>query len=117
MAGADEVLVVGSAEPTGLARLARGLVELRDAVAGAPVRVVVNRMRPSLGWSERDIVGMIEGYCRPLGVHFVPLDLAGLDRAVVAGRALPETGDSPVRSTLAEVAGEAFGRAQAPKSR
>ena len=44
MAGADEVVVVGSAEPTGLARLARTLVELRD-VTTAPQRVVVNRMR------------------------------------------------------------------------
>ena len=46
-------VVVGSADPVGLSRLARGLVELRDAPAGAPVRVVVNRMRPTLGWSEQ----------------------------------------------------------------
>ena len=43
---ADEVVVVGSADPVGLSRLARGLVELREVTAGAPVRVVVNRMRP-----------------------------------------------------------------------
>ena len=38
---ADEVVVVGSADPVGLSRLARGLVELREVTAGAPVRVVV----------------------------------------------------------------------------
>ena len=43
---ADEVVVVGTADPVGLSRLARGLVELRDRTRGAPVRVVVNRMRP-----------------------------------------------------------------------
>ena len=66
VAAADQVVVVGSAEPTGLARLARTLVELRDA-RDAPVTVVVNRMRDSLGWSRRDIVGMVEGYIRAAG--------------------------------------------------
>ncbi len=91
---ADEVVVVGSADPVGLSRLARGLVELRDRTGGAPVRVVVNRMRPSLGWSEREIAGMVEGFSRVLGLHFLPDDRAATDRALVAGRALPETGDS-----------------------
>jgi len=104
LAAADEVVVVGSAEPTGLARLARGLVELRDVVGAVPLRVVVNRMRPTLGWSDRDIVGMIEGYARPVAVHFLPEDRATVDRALVAGRALSELGESPLRAALAEVA-------------
>ncbi len=104
LAAADEVVVVGSAEPSGLARLARGLVDLRDLVPGVPVRVVVNRMRPSLGWSEREIVGMIEGYTRPVGVHFLPEDRAGVDRSLVAGRALVELGDSRLRTAMGEVA-------------
>lgn len=108
LAAADDVVVVGSAEPTGLARLARGLVELREVVGTVPVRVVVNRMRGTLGWSERDIVGMVEGYARPLAVHFVPEDTATLDRALVAGRALCELGESPTRTALAEVANALF---------
>ena len=68
------------------------------------MRVVVNRMRPSLGWSERDIVGMVEGYVRPLAVHFLPEDRATVDRALVAGRSLTEVGDSRLRTALAEVA-------------
>jgi len=91
---ADEVVVVGSADPVGLSRLARGLVELRDLTSGAPVRVVVNRMRPTLGWSEKDIAGMVEGFTRLTGLHFLPEDRAAVDRALVAGRTVVESGDS-----------------------
>ncbi|MCW2866751.1 MAG: hypothetical protein JWR20_939 [Marmoricola sp.] len=111
---ADHVVVVGTAEPTGLARLARTLVELRD-LSGVPVTVVVNRMRDSLGWGRRDVVGMVEGYVRPEGVHFLPEDRAATDRALVAGRALTETGDSGLRRALAEVHGSVMGRAGAQK--
>ncbi len=99
---ADHVVVVGTAEPTGLARLARTLVELRDTTH-LPVTVVVNRMRDSLGWSRRDIQGMVEGYVRPAGVHFLPEDRAVTDRALVAGASLHETGDSALRRAVAEV--------------
>lgn len=91
---ADEVVVVGGADPVGLSRLARGLVELRDLIGGAPVRVVVNRMRPTLGWSEKDIAGMVEGFTRLTGLHFLPDDRAAVDRALVAGRTVVESGDS-----------------------
>ncbi len=108
LAVADEVLVVGSAEPTGLARLARALVEVRDTTS-APLRVVVNRMRDSLGWRRRDIVGMVEGYVRATGIHFLPEDRATTDRAHVAGRSVVELGDSPLRRALAEVHDSVFG--------
>ena len=91
---ADEVVVVGSADPVGLSRLARALVEVRDLTRGAPVRVAVNRMRPTLGWSEKDIAGMVEGFARICGLHFLPDDRVAVDRALVGGRSLPETGDS-----------------------
>ena len=100
---ADEVVVVGSADPVGLSRLARGLVELREVTAGAPVRVVVNRMRSSLGWSEKDIAGMVEGFTRLAALHFLPDDRPTVDRALVAGRTLAEVGESPL--------GRAVGRA------
>ncbi len=99
---ADHVVVVGSAEPTGLARLARSLVEVRDTTR-APVAVVVNRMRDSLGWSRRDIVGMVEGYIRPTGVHFLPEDRSTTDKALVTGRSVVELGDSALRRGLVEV--------------
>jgi MinD-like ATPase involved in chromosome partitioning or flagellar assembly len=103
LAEADQLLLVGSADPVGLARLARALVDLREVVAGTPVRVVVNRMRPSLGWSEKDIIGMVEGFSRLAGLHFLPDDRATVDRALVAGRTLAEVGDSPVGRAVAEL--------------
>ena len=103
LATADEVVVVGSADPVGLARLARGLVDLRDHLAAAPVRVVVNRMRPTLGWSEKDVAGMVEGFTRLTGLHFLPEDRPAADQALVAGRALGE-GDTPLGRALAGLA-------------
>lgn len=99
---ADEVVVVGSADPVGLSRLARGLVDLRDVLAGAAVRVVVNHNRSSLGWSEREIAGMVEGFAHLLGIHFLPEDRPAVDRALVAGE--PLSGDGPLARALAQVA-------------
>lgn len=101
---ADEVVVVGAADPVGLSRLARALVELRERTGGAPVRVVVNRMRGSLGWSEREIAGMVEGFSRISGLHFVADDRAAVDRALVAGRSLVEAGDGAAVRSLAALA-------------
>lgn len=108
LAGADEIVVVGAADPVGLSRLARGLVDLRDHTHGAAVRVVVNRMRGTLGWSEREIAGMVEGFARVSGLHFLPEDRAATDRALVAGRSLVETGDSALARALAAVADALF---------
>ena len=102
--GADEVVVVGSADPVGLSRLARGLVDLRDRVAAIPVRVVVNRMRSGLGWSEGEVVGMVEGFARLADVHFVPDDRAAADRALATGTSLVEAGDTEAARALAAVA-------------
>lgn len=100
---ADEVLVVGTADPVGLARLARGLVDLREHLDGASVRVVVNRMRPTWGWSEHDITGMVEGFARLAGVHFVPDDRDAADRALAAGTNVAEAGDSDLARALASL--------------
>ncbi len=105
---ADEVVVVGSADPVGLARLARGLVDLRERSTGVPVRVVVNRMRSSIGWSEKDIAGMVEGFSRVAGLHFLPDDRAGTDKALVSGLPLAETGDSALVRALAALADAVF---------
>ena len=97
---ADEVLVVGTPDPVGLSRLARALVDLRERRAGAPVRVVVNRMRSTLGWWERDIVGMVEGFARLAGVHFLPDDRAAADTALTTGTSVPDAGDSDLARAL-----------------
>lgn len=105
---ADEVVVVGAADPVGLARLARALVELRERGTGAPVRVVVNRMRASIGWSEKEIAGMVEGFSRVAGLHFLPDDRVVVDRALVTGRALVDSGDGTLVRSLAALADAVF---------
>ena len=113
---ADVAVVVGAADPVGLSRLARGLVDLRDRAPGLPVHVVVNRMRPTLGWSERDIAGMVSGVARVAGLHFLPDDRAGVDRALVTGRSLVEVGDSPLVRAVAGLA-DVLGGGPAPSGR
>jgi hypothetical protein len=65
-------------------------------------------MRPSLGWSEREIAGMVEGFSRVLGLHFLPDDRVATDRALVAGRALGEVGDTPLLRGFGAVADAVF---------
>jgi MinD-like ATPase involved in chromosome partitioning or flagellar assembly len=101
---ADEVVVAGSADPVGLSRLARGLVELRGLLPTVRPRVVVNRMRASLGWSEKEIRGMVEGFVTPRAVHFLPDDRAAADRALMAGQSLAESGDSALREAVTALA-------------
>jgi MinD-like ATPase involved in chromosome partitioning or flagellar assembly len=100
LAVADEILVVGTADPVGLARLARALVDLREHSRGATVRVVVNRARTTLGWSERDIRGMVEGFARLAGVHFLPDDRDAADRALAAGTSVADAGESDLARAL-----------------
>ncbi|HEX6150616.1 hypothetical protein [Nocardioides sp.] len=101
---ADDVVVVGSADPVGLSRLARGLVELAETTGRTDPHVVVNRMRPTLGWAEPDIAGMLRSAARVAAIHFLPDDRTAVDRALVAGRSLVEIGDSAVGRAVAGVA-------------
>jgi len=86
---ADEIVVVGAPDPVGLSRLARALVDLRERTT-LPPHVVINRMRASLGWSEREVAAMVEGVVRTAGVWFLPDDRVAVDRAAAAGRTLLE---------------------------
>ncbi len=104
LTGADDVVVVGSADPVGLTRLARGLAELREVLVPGPVHVVVNRMRRSLGWSEADLVAMLAGFGPLHGVHFLPDDRPAADRAALTGRTVAEVGDSALARALRELA-------------
>lgn len=101
---ADEVVVVGSADPVGLARLARGLVELAEVVPGCTLRVAVNQARPALGWGESQVRAMIDGFVTPASVHFLPYDRAAADQALVSGTSLVELGDSALRRGMNHLA-------------
>jgi MinD-like ATPase involved in chromosome partitioning or flagellar assembly len=100
---ADETVVVGSADPVGLARLARGLVELPEVVPATTTRVVVNRVRSSLGWGEQEVRAMVEGFVVPAGMHFLPDDPATVDRALVAGRPVLDGGDTALARALRQL--------------
>jgi MinD-like ATPase involved in chromosome partitioning or flagellar assembly len=116
LAAADEIVAVGAADPVGMTRLLRGLVDLGEAGLDAPVRVVLNQMRPGLGWRTEDLVGLVAGHIsvhvsgHTSGqlpgdrIHVVPEDRGTLDRALVAGRAHAELGDSPFRRAVGPIA-------------
>lgn len=100
---ADRIVVVGSADPVGLARLVRALHDLAELTDRVPV-VVVNRMRTSLGWSERDVAGTIRNVLPDARPVFLPEDRPAVDRALMAGRSLQECGDSPLRRAVVGLA-------------
>ncbi|PIE26547.1 MAG: hypothetical protein CSA58_08975 [Micrococcales bacterium] len=85
---ADEVVVVGRADPLGLARLIRGLDQLRTAVPGcAPVVVLTGARRSALGpgftRSARALLGTHAAVHEPV---VIPDDRQALDAALLAGR-------------------------------
>lgn len=114
---ADRVVVVGSAEPAALTRLARALVALNDVVAGPPVVTVVNRMRDSLGWRPADVEAMVEGFAPGVPVHFWPEQRELLDRAMVAGSTLAEMGEHSLRACARALVSQVFGPASQPPKR
>lgn len=86
---ADEVVVVGSADPVGLARLVRALEETADEVSRPP-RIVLNRFRATSGWSEREVVSAVRELAGRTPWAVLPLDQAAHDAAAMAGRPLRE---------------------------
>ena len=91
LSSADAVLVVGRADPVGLSRLVRALHDLSDVVEVEPA-VVVNLMRPSLGWSEREVARTLTRLTGIEQVTFVPADVTALDLAMMRGQ-LPRVVD------------------------
>ncbi|HLR84642.1 MAG TPA: hypothetical protein VK059_06805 [Nocardioidaceae bacterium] len=114
---ADSLVAVGSADPLGLARLTRGIHELREKVADADPRIVVNRMRDSLQWGRDDIADSIERFTGQEPLCFLPDDQAAVDRAWVQGRSLTEVRDSPLRRELSALANRLLGVAATPRRR
>jgi Flp pilus assembly CpaE family ATPase len=109
---ADTVLAVGAADPVGLQRLVRGLGELREAVPGLQPTVVVNRLRSSgvPGDADREIRAALARYAGVDELSVVPLDVAGVDAAVAAGRTLAEAAPtSPTRVAIADLAARLVG--------
>ncbi|MDT9591985.1 hypothetical protein RDV89_02835 [Nocardioides zeae] len=100
---ADVVVAVGTADPVGLARLTRGLAELRE-LSPTRLHVVVNRARSSLGWSTAQVHGLVAEVAGDVGVHFLPDDQGAVDRALVTGRHVLDGPDGPLVRALVELA-------------
>jgi MinD-like ATPase involved in chromosome partitioning or flagellar assembly len=90
---ADLVVAVGSADPVGLQRLVRGLVELADLLPGVTPVVLVNRVRTSAvgGPAEGRIRDALARYAGVEAPILVPDDRPALDSALLAGRTLTES--------------------------
>jgi MinD-like ATPase involved in chromosome partitioning or flagellar assembly len=109
---ADVVVAVGSADPVGLQRLVRGLADLRAAVPDVDPVVVLNRVRGSAvpGDAAREVAAALERYAGTAPSCLVPLDVAGLDTALAAGRTLAEAApSSPARRALQGLAADLVG--------
>ena len=114
---ADQVLAVGAADPLGLSRLARGVLDLRDAVPGADVSIVVNRVRPGLGWTHDEIGTTVHRFTGLAPSAYLPEDRAAIDKAWVGGRSLVECApDAPLRRALRDLAAD-VGRLPATRRR
>lgn len=111
IAEADELLLVGAADPVGLQRMVRA-VQAVGQVASPTPRPVVNRLRAgSVGPDPRRRVA--ESMSRFAGLDdltFLPDDQAAVDAAVLAGRTLAESApDSPLRRAIAALAADLAG--------
>ena len=120
---ADVVIAVGAADPIGLQRLIRGLVELRDTEISAPVWVVLNRVRDSVvpGKPEVELAAALHRFAGRSPAAFLPYDRDALDAAMAHGRTLGEArGNSRLRLRLVELASALAGvptRAQSGRRR
>ena len=89
---ADVVVAVGGGEPVGIARLVRGVLDLRDAVPDAEIRVVVTRIRaePIGAKPERQIRAALARHAGIEDIVCIPDDRFAHDRAARDGRTLAE---------------------------
>lgn len=117
---ADELIVVGSAEPVGLQRLVRAVQDLGSIPSPTP-RVVINKVRASSVGTrpQRRIAEALSRFAGMDDLAFLPWDQASLDGAMFAGCSLAEFApQSELRRALADVAGRyAAGSAEPVGSR
>jgi len=105
IAEADLDLVVASPDAVGLTRLSRTLVAHTEQGDPGRLHVLVNRMRPGVGWGEAEVRAMIEGFVGPIPTTFLPDAPAVADRALAEGCAVGEAGDDPLAAGIAALAG------------
>jgi MinD-like ATPase involved in chromosome partitioning or flagellar assembly len=107
LSAADRVLAVGAGDPVGLARLLRGLGDLKEGFPTMRPEVVVNRVRPGVvpGDAEAEIRRVLSRYGGISRLAILPDDGPAADAALARGRVLAEVAPrSPLRSALADLA-------------
>ncbi len=110
--GADQVILVGTADPIGLQRLVRAVNDLRE-LTSAPCTIVVTRVRASaVGRDPKaQISDVLSRFAGVHGLHFVPEDRDAMDAALLAGATLSEIRpSSPARSAIVALAESVTGK-------
>ena len=103
VAAADLVVLVGAPDPVGLTRLVRAVAELADVRPEGPDLVVLNRMRPTIGWSADEVADLVRRAAPDAPVVALPEDRAGVDRALAEGALLTESGPGPLRAHVRDL--------------
>ncbi len=104
---ADVILAVGAADPIGLQRLVRGLAELRDAEIGAPIWVILNKVRRGVvpGDPRAELSAALDRFAGRQPAALLPFDADSLDAALAVGKTLGEVRPtSPLRQHMTELA-------------
>lgn len=106
LAQADDLVLVGAADPIGLQRMVRAVQGVGQVSSPAP-RPVVNRLRASSVGSDpaRRVEESLARFAGVEGITFLPDDPAATDAALLAGATLAECApDSPLRLAIAQLA-------------
>lgn len=102
---ASTVVVVGRADPVGIARLVRGIHDLRDVGCDAQQIVVVNQVRPASSWSARDLSAALVRLAGVAPDLVLDIDHRSLDAAALRGLSPAETSpNSPFVGELRKLA-------------
>lgn len=115
---ADDLLLVGAADPIGLQRMVRAVQGVGQVASPTP-RPVVNRLRASSVGSDpqRLVEQSLARFAGVEDIVFLPDDPAAVDMAVLRGQTLAEcAADSPLRHAIAQLAATFTGSA-APSRR
>lgn len=83
---ADEIVVVGRAEPLGLTRLVRALHDLATVAPDRSPRVLLNQTRRTLGWSDREVDATVARLTGVTPSAHLPFDQGAWDAAAIHGR-------------------------------
>ncbi|KRE37698.1 hypothetical protein ASG73_08605 [Janibacter sp. Soil728] len=113
LAEADDLLLVGSADPVGLQRMVRAVQGVGQVASPTP-RPVVNRLRASSVGADpsRRVEESLARFAGVEGITFLPEDHAATDAALLAGMTLAECApDSQLRRAIAQLAGTFTGGA------